>query len=171
MMGVGCLEGCGLGWRVRPPLSRRSPWTVVAQRVRLCVEAAGGCSLEKLYTVLEHSEVSPRVSFEVALRDLHPGDIFHLPVRVSLPALDGAATCAEVVRFSLAYVDAGTIDTKTCAIGASVARPQVRPLHSCDRRVTLLHQARTRRIMLSGAPAWRSDALATPSPYATHSRH
>src|SRR6056297_1898823 len=100
MMGVGCLEGCGLGWRVRPLLSRRSPWTVVAQRVRLCVEAAGGCSLEKLYTVLEHSEVSPRVSFEVALRDLHPGDIFHLPVRVSLPALDGAATCAEVVRFS-----------------------------------------------------------------------
>jgi hypothetical protein len=39
------------------------------------------------------------------------------------------------VRFSLAYMDAATIEAKTCAIGAGVARPQVRPrpaLHRAD---------------------------------------
>lgn len=129
-VGVGCLEGCGLGWRVRPPISRRSPWTVVAQRIRLCVEAVGGCSIEKLYTLLDHNEVSPRVSFEVALQDLHPGDVFHLPVRVSVPVLGGATTSGEAVRFSLAYVDAATIEAKTSAVGVSVARPQVAHCYS-----------------------------------------
>jgi hypothetical protein len=103
---------------------------VVAQQVRLCVEAVGGSSIEKLYTLLDHNEVSPRVSFEVALRDLHPGDVVHLPLRVSLPALSGPTTCGEAVRFSLVYVDAATIEAKTCAIGVSIDRPQVRPVQT-----------------------------------------
>ena len=67
---VCCLEGCGLGWRVRPPLHRRGPWEVVAQRMKLCVEAVGGAKIEKLYTLLDHHELAPRSSYEVCVGDL-----------------------------------------------------------------------------------------------------
>jgi len=123
--GVSCLEGCGLGWRVPPTLSRRSPWTVVAQRTRLCIEAVGGAKVERLYTLLDHTEVSPRVSYEVSLDDLHAGDKCYILVRLTLPALGAPAPLEDVIRVSLAYVDAVSIDTKSCEAGVGIARPQV----------------------------------------------
>ena len=119
---VCCLEGCGLGWRVRPPLRRRGPWEVVAQRMKLCVEAVGGAKIEKLYTLLDHHELAPRSSYEVCIGDLHAGDACHLPILVRLPALASPTSYTDVVRFSLTYVDALKIDTKTTDICAGIAR-------------------------------------------------
>jgi hypothetical protein len=120
------LEGCGLRWRVRPPLQRRSPWTVAAQRMRLCIEALGGAKVEKVYTLLDHHELAPCISYEVCIGDLHAGDAVHVPVLIWLPALSGATPVMEAVRFSLQYVDAVKIDTKTAELTASVSRPAVR---------------------------------------------
>lgn len=117
------LEGCGLRWRVRPPLQRRSPWTVSAQRMRLCIEALGGAKVEKVYTLLDHHELAPCISYEVSIGDLHAGDAIHVPVLIWLPALSGATSAMETVRFSLQYVDAVKIDTKSTELTASVARP------------------------------------------------
>lgn len=122
------LEGCGLGWRVRPPLVRRSPWTVAAQRMRLCIEALGGAKIEKVYTLLDHHELAPCISYEISIGDLHTGDACHVPVLVWLPALASELPMMDVVRFSLQYVDAVKIDTKSCELCAGVARPAVRPL-------------------------------------------
>ena len=116
-------EGCGLRWRVRPPLQRRSPWTVSAQRMRLCIEALGGAKVEKVYTLLDHHELAPCISYEVSIGDLHAGDAIHVPVLIWLPALSGATSAMETVRFSLQYVDAVKIDTKSTELTASVARP------------------------------------------------
>ena len=120
---VCCLEGCGLGWRVRPPLVRRSPWTVTAQRMRLCIEALGGAKVEKVYTLLDHHELAPCISYEVSIGDLHAGDECHVPVLIWLPALEAELPMMDVVRFSLQYVDAIKIDTKSCEVCAGVARP------------------------------------------------
>jgi len=120
---VCCLEGCGLGWRVRPPLVRRSPWTVAAQRMRLCIEALGGAKVEKVYTLLDHLELAPCISYEVSIGDLHAGDECHVPVLIWLPALAADLPMMDVVRFSLQYVDAVKIDTKSCEVCAGVARP------------------------------------------------
>ena len=122
---VGSLEECGLGWRVRTTAARRSPWGVFAQRVRLCVEAVGDAVVEKLYTLLEHKEVAPHACFEVMVGDLYTGDSLHIPVRVALPALGAAPVSNTVLRFSLAYIDAATIDTKSCEVGVAIARPMV----------------------------------------------
>ena len=122
------LEGCGLGWRVRPPLVRRSPWSVAAQRMRLCVEALGGAKIEKVYTLLDHHELAPCISYEVSVGDLHAGESIHVPVLLWLPALAAAVPSVEAVRFSLHYVDAVKIDTKSCELCASIARPAVRAL-------------------------------------------
>ena len=119
---VCCLEGCGLGWRVRPPLHRRGPWEVVAQRMKLCVEAVGGAKIEKLYTLLDHHELAPRSSYEVCVGDLHAGDACHLPILVRLPTLSAPASYMDAVRFSLTYVDALKIDTKSCDGCASISR-------------------------------------------------
>ena len=126
LLDICSLEGCGLGWRVRPPLRRRSPWTVVAQRMRLTVEAVGGAKVDKLYTLLDHHELAPRMSYEVCIGDLHAGDACHVPVLVWLPAAAEPASYAEAVRFSLIYEDALKIDTKACDMGAGVARGTVR---------------------------------------------
>ena len=131
---VCCLEGCGLGWRVRPPLRRRGPWEVLAQRMRLSVEALGGARIEKVYTLLDLHELAPRTSYEVCVGDLHAGDECHVPVLVSLPALAVPVPCVQVVRFSLTYVDALRIDTKSTELcttivrAAARARPRRRPL-------------------------------------------
>ena len=92
------LEGCGLGWRVRT-LARRRPWTVVAQRMRLCMEAPGGARIERVYTLLENHEIAPHVSHEVCIGDLHAGDTCLVPVLLWLPALDAPTLLAEAVRF------------------------------------------------------------------------
>ena len=119
---VCCLEGCGLGWRVRPPLHRRGPWEVVAQRMKLCVEAVGGAKIEKLYTLLDHHELAPRSSYEVCVGDLHAGEACHLPVLVRLPTLSTPASYTDAVRFSLTYVDALKIDLKSCDGCAGISR-------------------------------------------------
>ena len=124
---VCCLEGCGLGWRVRPPLHRRGPWEVVAQRMKLCVEAVGGAKIEKLYTLLDHHELAPRSSYEVCVGDLHAGDACHLPILVTVPALSTPASYMDAVRFSLTYVDALKIDTKTCDGCAGISRVSLCP--------------------------------------------
>ena len=124
---VCCLEGCGLGWRVRPPLRRRGPWDVVAQRMKLCVEAVGGAKIEKLYTLLDHHELAPRSSYEVCVGDLHAGDACHLPILVRLPTLSAPASYMDAVRFSLTYVDALKIDMKTCDGCAGISRVGTRP--------------------------------------------
>jgi hypothetical protein len=121
--GVCSLEGCGLGWRVRPPLVRRSPWTVSVQRAQLCIEAVGGAKIERVYTLLEQRELSPCISYEVTVGDLHAGDSCHVPVLVWLPALSAPAATSAVVKFSLTYVDAVKIDSKTCELTAGIARP------------------------------------------------
>ena len=126
LLDVCCLEGCGLGWRVRPPLVRRSPWTVSAQRMRLCIEALGGAKVDKVYTLLDHHELAPGTSYEVSVGDLHVGDACHVPVLLWLPALANATPATDVLRFSLHYVDAVKIDTKSCELCASIARPTVR---------------------------------------------
>ena len=125
LLDVCCLEGCGLGWRVRPPLMRRSPWTVSAQRMRLCIEALGGAKVEKVYTLLDHHELATGTSYEVSVGDLHVGDACHVPVLIWLPALAAATQAMDVVRFSLHYVDAVKIDTKSCELCATIARPTV----------------------------------------------
>lgn len=123
---VCCLEGCGLGWRVRPPLRRRGPWEVLAQRMRLSVEALGGARIEKVYTLLDLHELAPRTSYEVCVGDLHAGDECHVPVLVSLPALAVPVPCVQVVRFSLTYVDALRIDTKSTELCTTIVRAAVR---------------------------------------------
>ena len=55
--------------------------------MRLCIEAVGGARVDKLYTLLDCKELAPRSSYEVAIGDLHSGDICHVPVLVWLPAL------------------------------------------------------------------------------------
>jgi len=139
---VGSLEECGLGWRVRTTAARRSPWGVFAQRVRLCVEAVGDAVVEKLYTLLEHKEVAPHACFEVMVGDLYTGDSLHIPVRVALPALGAAPVSNTVLRFSLAYIDAATIDTKSCEVGVAIARPmgisEIRPCSFDSSRAAII---------------------------------
>ena len=98
--------------------------------MKLCVEAVGGAKIEKLYTLLDHHELAPRSSYEVCIGDLHAGDSCHLPILVRLPALSSPASYMDVVRFSLTYVDALKIDTKTCDVCAGIARvrPTFQPL-------------------------------------------
>ena len=122
---------------------RRSPWTVSAQRMRLCIEALGGAKVEKVYTLLEHHELAPCISYEVSIGDLHVGDACHVPVLLWMPALAAAAPVTDVVRFSLHYVDAVKIDTKSCELSATIARPVVSALpthcpHDRPRCVPLL---------------------------------
>lgn len=119
------LEGCGLGWRVRPPLQRRGPWTVVAQRIRLSVEAICGAKIEKVYTLYEYHELSHRMNYEVSIGDLHAGDVCHVPVLIWLPRLHAPISKMEVIRFSLTYVDAVKIETRSCDVCASISRPAV----------------------------------------------
>ena len=118
-----CLDNCGLRWRVRMPQVRRSPWTVLAQRTRLCIEALAGAKVEKVYTLHEHHELSSCMSYEVCIGDLHACDTCHVPVLIWLPALSSAVPFMEVVRFSLRYVDAVKIDTKMCELCATMRRP------------------------------------------------
>ena len=137
---VCCLEGCGLGWRVRPPLRRRGPWTVMAQRMRLCVEALGSAKIEKVYTLHDHHELTPRVSYEVSVGDLHAGDVCHIPVLVWLPQLHVPAAHMEVVRFTLIYMDAMKIDTKSCDVCATISRPAVPPRSPAPPPVSTLRE-------------------------------
>ncbi|KAL1496276.1 hypothetical protein AB1Y20_016239 [Prymnesium parvum] len=146
---VCCLEGCGLGWRVRPPLRRRSPWTVVAQRMRLSIESVGNCKIEKLYTLLDHHELSPRFSYEVAIGDLHAGDVCHVPVLVWLPKLQEPTATMETVKFSLSYVDAVKIDTRSCEACASISRPAVESPRAADPPIQLLRERN--RVLVSEA--------------------
>jgi hypothetical protein len=95
--------------------------------MKLCVEAVGGAKIEKLYTLLDHHELAPRSSYEVCIGDLHAGDSCHLPILVRLPALSSPASYMDVVRFSLTYVDALKIDTKTCDVCAGIARAEISP--------------------------------------------
>jgi len=90
--------------------------------MKLCVEAVGGAKIEKLYTLLDHHELAPRSSYEVCVGDLHAGDACHLPILVRLPTLSAPASYMDAVRFSLTYVDALKIDTKTCDGCAGISR-------------------------------------------------
>ena len=133
---VCCLEGCGLGWRVRPPLQRRSPWSVSAQRMRLCIEAMGGAKVEHVYTLLEHHELAPSTSFEVNIGDLHAGDAVHVVALVWVPPVEEPVPLSDAVRFSLQYIDAVKIETKSCELCATLARPPVRAHHRTTRART-----------------------------------
>ncbi|KAL3919953.1 MAG: hypothetical protein SGPRY_005442 [Prymnesium sp.] len=128
--------------------------------MRLCIEAVGGAKIEKVYTLLEQHELAPRMSYDISIGDLHAGDCCHIPVLIWLPKLHEApppqcdpcptssvspssatAACSaasaaspsvEVVRFSLSYVDAVKIDTKSCEACAVICRPMVRKLPRTD---------------------------------------
>ena len=97
----------------------------MAQRMRLCMEAVGSARIEKVYTLHDHHEITPRISYEVSIGDLHAGDVCHVPILVWLPKLHVPAAHIEIVRFTLFYVDALKIDTKSCNICASISRPAV----------------------------------------------
>ena len=166
LLDVCCLEGCGLRWRVRPPLLRRSPWTVSAQRMRLCIEALNGAKVEKVFTLLDHHELAPCISYEVCVGDLHAGDSCHVPVLVWLPALSAAMPHMEAVRFSLQYVDAVKIETKTAELTAGVARPMVRDRIGCARMRMRQQQhtgpgARAACAACVGYAAWRRAKAAS----------
>ena len=81
--------------------------------MRLCVEALGGAKIEKVYTLLDHHELAPCISYEVCVGDLHAGDSCHVPVLVWLPALAASMPVMDSVRFSLQYVDAVKIENKS----------------------------------------------------------
>jgi len=76
-----------------------------------------------LYTLLDHHELAPCISYEVSMGDLHAGDECHVPVLIWLPALAADLPMMDVVRFSMQYVDAVKIDNKSIELCCGVARP------------------------------------------------
>jgi hypothetical protein len=90
--------------------------------MRLVIEAQCGARIDKLYTLLENHEITPRTSYEIQVGDLHSGDACHIPLRVWLPPLTSPTPFMDVIRISLTYVDALKIDTKSCEMCAGVAR-------------------------------------------------
>ena len=90
--------------------------------MRLCIEALAGSKVEKVYTLLDHHELTPRLSYEVSIGDLHAGDLCHVPVLIWLPRAATESPDLEVVRFSLTYVDAIKIETKSCEVCATISR-------------------------------------------------
>lgn len=120
------LEGCGLGWRVRPPLDRRSPWGASAQGARLVVEPLGGSKLERLYTLLEQTETTSGAGHEVLLGDLHSGDACLIPILVQPPPLDSPVARAELLRMRVDYVDSADLMGCSEEAVACIMRPQAR---------------------------------------------
>ena len=76
---------------VAPAIHHTEPSAGGATEATVAIEALGGSKVEKVYTLLDHHELAPSISYEVSIGDVHAGDSCHVPVLIWLPPLAAAS--------------------------------------------------------------------------------